>query len=495
MRKISRFISYLGAIFFILPLAFLLRHLLDYSPSMALIVEHVLFEVISNTFTLTLFVVITTSALGIFFAILTTLYDFPFKKLLRVLLVLPMAIPPYISAFTYAHMLSWNGPIQIFLRQYDINIAHFSIMNIRGAIFIFTITLYPYVYLLCVAYLKRHSRAIFESARMLGGKRKFSIIVPLIFPSVLSAATLVGLEVINDIGVSHYFGIRTLSTLIFQAWNQMFDLALAVRLSLTTIVFIALYIFLTRLFRNDKKYIENARSKPVKPIKLTSTKALLGIFSIILIVSISFIIPFSYMVSMAAAFISPTNGGSSLNITHLTNLSMNTIGIAFLTTFIILALSLIIASYTRFSGKKEKSILKITNIGYATPSTILAIGIISFFSTIGNFGFTLIMLVSAYVIKYFSLGYLLVERGFEKVGKTYTESSKMLGRNDFLTFLKVDIFTIKNSIISGGILIFIDIVKELPLTLILRSFNFETLSTRVYMFAANEQILASAPFS
>ena len=487
MRKTTRLISYLGAVFCILPLAFLLRHLFVYSPSMALIVEHVLFGVIKNTFTLTFFVVLTTSALGIFFAILTTLYDFPFKNLLRVLLVLPMAIPAYIQAFTYAHMLSFNGPVQTFLRQYNINMGRFSIMNMPGTIFIFTICLYPYVYLICTAFLKRHSRGIFESARILGGKRKFRIIVPLIFPSVVSAATLVSLEVINDIGVSHYFGIRTLSTLIFQAWNQMFDMALAVRISLTTIAFIVIYISLTRLLRNEKKYIENPRSKPVKPINLKGGKIFLAIFSIIIVTSIAFIIPVSYMFSMMDL--------STLNMPHLTTLSLNTVGIAMLTTVIILILALIITSYTRFAGKKEKSILKITNVGYATPSTILAIGTISLFSVIGNFGFTLVMLVFAYVVKYFSLGSLLIERGFEKAGKTYTQSSKMLGRNDFLTFLKVDIFTIKNAIIGASLLIFIDIVKELPLTLILRSFNFETLSTRVYMFAANEQIPSSAPFS
>lgn len=485
MRKISRTISYLGAIIFILPLAFLLVHLNEHSPSLSLIIEHVLLGVVTNTLTLMLLTIITTTILGVYFAILTSLYDFPFKRLFRILLILPMAIPPYIAAFNYAHMLNFTGPVQTFLRSFGVNTAGFSIMNIRGAVFIFTITLYPYVYLICSAYLRKHSRSIIESAALLGGVRKFLVIIKLLTPSIISASTLVSLEVMNDIGVTHYFGIRTLSTLVFQAFNQMFDMALAVRISLTTIAIIAVYIFISRMLASDKKYISSPRSKPIKPIRLKNYS--LPLLSIFVVVLIAFIIPVFYMIDMVNL--------NTINIPHLITLTSNTVKIAFLTTLIILFFALIIVNYARFSGKREKSLLKITNLGYAMPSTILAIGVISLFSQIGNFGFSIIMLVFAYVIKYFSLGYLLIERAFEKSGKVYSESSKMSGRGDFLTFIKVDIFTIKNGLIGAFLLIFIDIVKELPLTLILRSFNFETLSTRIYMFAANEQIPTSAPFS
>ena len=489
VRNISKTISYLGAIIIILPLIFLLLNLNEQSPSFSLIVEHVLFSVITNTLLLMFLTIVTTTIIGVYFAILTSLYDFPFKKLVHVLLILPMAIPPYIAAFNYAHLLSFMGPVQTFLRTFNFNMANFSIMNIFGAVFIFTITLYPYVYLICRVYLKNHSRSIVESAAILGGARKFFVIIKLLTPSIISGTTLVALEVMNDIGVSHYFGIRTLSNLIFQAHNQMFDVSLASRISLTAIVIAFVYIFTSRILINDKKYVAQSRSRPIKPIKLK--RFVFPLIPVFIVISIAFLVPVVYMVYMVDI--------SNLNVAHLFTLTLNTIKIALLTSLIIIFFALIIVNYARFCSKKEKSFLKITNLGYAIPSTILAIGTISLFSFIANFGFSfgfsITMLVFAYVIKYFSLGYLLIERAFEKNGKIYTESSKMSGRGDFMTFIKVDIFTIKNGLIGAFLLIFIDIVKELPLTLILRSFNFETLSTRIYMFAANEQIPNSAPFS
>lgn len=485
-------VSLLITFIILLPLFFLSTSIFaQASPSWQNIRDFALNLAIVNTIVIVVFTGICTAIIGTGLAIIMTLYDFKCKKLLHALVVLPIAIPPYIAAFNYASLLSFTGPIQTFLRNNFGIVTTFSIMNIAGAIFIFTITLYPYVYLVTRAYIKNNGGNILENARLLGHGNVYAIctlILPLLLQAVITGVTFVTLEVVNDFGVTNYFGIRTLSTLIFSAWYFMYDINLSLRISLTLVSFVAIYFFISRLVMRDKKY--KIPQTPLKPIYLKGIKCTILLIPIAVVI-IGFVVPVLYMVYIT----------QNINFNSVFQLTISTIYIATIATIIILLLSIILANTGRFT--KLRAFLRLSNIGYALPSPVLAIGIISLFVFLQNndllfghnLGFSVFMLVFALCIKYFSLGHSNIEKGYIKVGTTYTESARLLGHGSFSTLLKIDIFTLKNAIISASILIFIDIIKELPLTLILRSFNFQSLSTRVYMFAINEQLHMAAPYS
>lgn len=495
----KKFVKYITGIFIViillLPIGALFWGLGEPSPAWVNIRDFVLFQTIVNTGLLVFFTALFTGIAGSFSAVFISLYNFKFKRLFSVLLILPLAIPPYIAGFLYVDFLSFTGPLQSFLRTYtSLDIRHFSIMNLPGAIFIFTFTLYPYVYLITRAYLKNNSLSFVENGRLLSKNTLqllFKIVLPLLGPAILTGLTMVSLEVVNDFGVANYFGVRTLSTLIFQAWHNMFDVYLAIRISFVLIGFVAAYFFISRLFFRDQKYrIVSAKEKPLKPIYIKGIRAGILICFFTIITGLGFFIPFIYMITML----------TETNWTLVVQLSLNTIAIVAISTIIIMLSGLYIANLGRKAPKKIKGVLRLANIGYGLPSPVLAIGIIALFAGLNNFipinfGFTLVMLVFAYVVKYFAPGHFNLEKGYSKVGHVYTDSSLLLGRSSAATFFKVDIFTIKNAVFSGSVLIFIDLIKELPLTLILRSFNFQTLATRTYMFAMNEQLPQAAPFS
>lgn len=476
----------------LLPITFLVGAFFEeVSPSWQNIRTYALNPTIINTVIIVFMSAFFSAVVGTTLAIIMSIYNFKGRRILHPLIILPLAIPPYISAFTYANFLGFTGPVQSFLRNSMGIFTTFSIMNIHGAVFIFTITLYPYVYLISRSYIKNNGGALLENARLLGRNNLYAlikIVVPLLIPSIITGTTFVALETVNDFGIANYFGIRTLSTLIFQAWYFMYDINLSLRISLVLVAFIAVYLFIGKLLSKDNRY--KLPQKPITPIRLNGIGLLIIIFPVVVIL-ISFIIPVLYMIFIM----------ESINFNEIFVLSVNTITIASISTFIIIFISLFVANTSRFV--KTSPLFKLASIGYAIPSPVLAIGIISLFVSLDNngllfghtFTFSSVMLIFAYCIKYFKSGYGNIEKGFTKVGLSYTEGSRTLGHNIIKTLFKVDVFTIKNSIISGSILIFIELVKELPLTLILRSFNFQSLSTRVYMFAINEQIPKSAPYS
>jgi len=497
-------LAVLGVVVILLPLIFVFSHLLEpTSDNWANIRTYTLLNIIQNTISITLFSALSASIIGGFLAVIMSLYNFRGKSLMNILLLLPLAIPPYISAFTYNSILNFTGPIQTFFRNnfgIIVNQNLFNILNLRGAVFIFTITLYPYVYLIVKAFLENNSASIIENAKILGQNKVyifFKIILPIIIPSVASGAMLVSLEVLNDFGVSSYFGIRTFSTAIFQAWHGMFDVNLAFRISLNMVILVLTFILIGKFLSNDRKYrIMSAKEKSLTKINLRGYKAFLAFFICFIVFFISFFIPVLQMVFWTAR-------NNNINTNNLLTYARNTVYVSLIATFLILIFNIIIANVSRMSNKKAKIFFRLSSIGYIVPAPVLAISIISLFSFIERtgllgdfaFSFSLFMLIFAYFIRYFTIGLQYIEKGFSKIGNIYTDSSRVLGLSITKTFLKVDIFLIKNFILGGGILIFIDLIKELPLTLILRSFNFQTLSTRVYMFAINEQVAESAPYS
>lgn len=461
---------------------------------------------LKNTSIIIIFTGIFTILIGTSLAWLISAYDFPFKRLFKWSLILPLAIPPYIAAYTYNGIFNYTGVIQTTLRnKYNVSVnqAYFDIMTLPGSIFIFTLFLYPYVYMITRAFLASQSSSLIENARLLGRNSFeifFRIVLPISRAAIIGGVSLVSLEVLNDYGVVQYFGVPTFSTAIFQTWFGMGDLNAAIKLSATLMFIVFAILIIERIFRGRKRYsYSTPKVRPLSPTPLKGWKALTAFSYCLLILSLGFFIPFiqltEWMLITFEKIASPV----------FISLMINSLVVAIVGSIAIVIFAIIIANFARMHNSLiSKASARVVILGYSIPGAVIAVGIITVFIATDNFLFgfyewigkepmlflstSLFMLISAYIIRFLAVGYNAIEAGFDKIGNKYTEASRMLGMGITKTFFKVDLRLIKGSVLSAFILAFIEIIKELPLTLILRPFNFDTLSTKAFQYASDEQI-------
>ena len=445
--------------------------------------------------------------IGTSLAWITTMYEFPFRKVLEIGLILPLGIPPYMGAYTYVGILNYTGIIQSFLRNelgIYVNQKYFDIMSINGAIFIFTIFLFPYVYLITKSFLEKQSADLVENGRVLGRSQLeifIYVILPVARAAIVGGVSLVILEVLNDYGVVKYFGVPTFSTAIFKTWFAMGDIDSAIRLASVLMVLVFTSLMIEKFLRSRKKFsYSTAKVRPLVKIKLEGIKSIGAFMYSFIIFSLGFLIPTLQLIHWALMTYEKI-----LNHRFI-KLMGNSLIIAITTSVIIVIISVIIGNYNRINESVlSKAYSKITVVGYSIPGSVIALGVIVFFIGIDKrFGWiyenitfggsklilssSIIMLLFAYVIRFLTIGYNSIEAGFEKVGKRFFEASRTLGMGITETFFKVDLKMIKPGIVGASILVFVDVLKELPLTLILRPFNFDTLATKAFEYASDEMI-------
>ncbi len=465
--------------------------------------EYLLMDIIQNSLLIIVFTALLTILIGTSLAWLVSAYDFPLKSFLTWGLILPLAIPPYIGAYTYHGILNYTGIIQTSLRrtfQTDLNQQYFDIMNIPGAIFIFTVFLYPYVYTITRAFLSRQAASLIENARLLGrGSFEifWTIVLPISRAAMIGGVSLVILEVLNDYGVVKYFGIQTFTTAIFQTWFGMGDIDSAIKLSGTLMIVVLTILLLERFLRGRKRFsYTTSRVMPLKPTRLTGKKAFMAGAYALLIFALGFLIPFIQLVDwMLLTF-------DTIASPQFLEYIRNSLLVAMIAAGVIVTVSLVIANFTRlYRGMLSTFVSRVTVLGYSIPGAVIAIGVIILFIALDRklsgllpivLSTSLIMLIFAYVVRFLAIGYQSIEAGFEKVGNRFTEASRTLGVGLIRTFFRVDVKLIRTAIFGGFILSFIDILKELPLTLILRPFNFDTLATRAFQYANDEMIHEAA---
>nr|WP_242057567.1 iron ABC transporter permease [Halobacillus yeomjeoni] len=468
--------------------------------------EFILPDLIKNTSLLIVFTGFLTVMIGTSLAWLVSAYDFPMKAFFKWALILPLAIPPYIAGYTYNGIMNYTGVIQTTLRnRWDVTVdqKYFDILTLPGAVFIFTIFLFPYVYTITRAFLSNQSASLVENARLLGRNPWevfFKIVLPISRGAIVGGVSLVLLEVLNDYGVVQFFGVPTFSTAIFQTWFGMNDLNSAIKLSATLMFIVFSILILEKVLRGRKKYSNTtAKARPLTPIRLQGLQAWVAFSYCLVIFLLGFMIPFVQLVDwMFLTF-------HKIASPEFKSLIWNSLLVSFVGAAMIVVFAVIIANFSRMHQSiLSKSAARVTILGYSIPGAVIAVGISTVFIQIDNYLFSfyetigmeptlflstsLFMLISAYVIRFLAIGYNSIESGFDKIGNKYTEASRMLGMNLTKTFFKVDLRMIKGPLISGFILAFIEILKELPLTLILRPFNFDTLSTKAFQYAGDEQI-------
>lgn len=505
-------ISFLGATVVLLPNLYILIHLLQApNENWQHIKEYLLKDYILQSLGLVLFTGLFTVLLGVTLAWLVAAYEFPLRRFFRWAFILPLAIPPYIAAYTYSTMLSYTGIVQTTLRnQWGVTLdqKYFNLMSMEGAVFIFTLFLFPYVYLITRTFLERQSASLIENARLLGKNPLqifFQVILPISRAAIIGGVTLVIFEVLSDYGVSSYFGLQTFTTAIFQTWFGMYDVDTAIRLAAWLMFVIIGLLIIERLLRHRQRYhITTSKTRMLRPTKLRGLSAVLATSFSLLVFAFSFFIPVLQLILWA--------GWTYADVLNWTfpRLIYQTLTISLIATGLIMVFAVVVANISRLRRSWFTHILtKLISMGYSIPGAVIAIGVLALFISLDQYldwfyawigwgeaklilSLSPVMLIVAYMIRFLAIGFNPVEAGFEKVGNTYHEASRMLGRGMTSTFFKVDFHLIKGGIISGFLLSFVEIIKELPLALLLRPFNFETLATKTFQFANDEQIFEAA---
>ncbi|MAC61203.1 MAG: ABC transporter permease [SAR116 cluster bacterium] len=443
--------------------------------------------------------------LGVGSAWLVSRYEFNGRKLFDWLLMLPAACPAYLVAYAYTDFFEYAGPIQKLLRNifgwHNAQEYWFpEIRSLGGAIFVMSFVLYPYVYVLARTSFLKSSISFYEVAKLYNKNTFIYVGLPLARPAIIAGLALVCMEVISDFGTVEFFTVETLTLGIFNVWLGMNNLVAASQIAIVAFIFVIALLFIEIKSRARRKFSDNSQ-RQINPdkIKLTKFKSLLSVLFCWVPIFFGFILPVLLLLlhSLKTSY--------HQNWTKLSKVVLDTLliaGIGAISIIIISSLTAIIAFY-----KGKFFLNKITDIastGYAFPGTMLAIGILvfvgfvdKFYALSGNFfgyqnsGFlsgTILILILAYVVRFQAVGYGSIRSGITQIPRNLSDASYVMGKPFNETIRKVILPLIKTSIIAGGLLAFVDIMKELPMTLLLRPFNFETLATYTYQFAHDELI-------
>ena len=469
-----------------------------------------LFEYILNSLILLFGVLIFSLVIGVGCAYLVSFYDFPGVKFFKWALILSFAVPAYIYAYSLTAFFENYGTLFTILKtmfgdgNYNNQIPKFD--GMLGAIISISFSLFGYVYVLTRASFHYQSQNLIELGQNLGFSKKdsfFKIILPSARPAIVAGLALIAMETLSDFGAVSFFGISTLTTGIYNSWLSFDDLAFANQLSFFLLIFILILFVIENFSRKKAKYHSPSRGglKKKKKIKLQRLGSLIAFLFCGIVFFLSFIFPVLQMLYWTIIF--PKNI-YDLNIIQLL---LNTIYLVFLTSIFLLIFSFISNYGNRVTRSKLLNILSTFSItGYAIPGVILAVAFITFIAWFDKtiikliglssiksiFIGSIIGLVVVYFIRFYSLAFNGLKSGYERINKSIDESSYLLGYSKLKTFLNIHIPYLKNSVFLIGILISIEVIKELPITLILRPFNFETFATTSYIYASQDLLEAAA---
>ena len=472
--------------------------------------ETFLIEYILNSTILLFFVLLFTFLLGTGTAYLVSFYNFPLSNFFKWALILSFAVPPYIYAYSLTAFFENYGTAYTILKNlfgdnnYNQNIPKFD--GMFGAILSITFSLYAYVYILARASFLYQSQNLIELGKNLGFtkfKSFYKIILPAARPAIVAGLSLVAMETLAEFGAVDFFSINTLTTGIYNSWIAFDDLAFANRLSFFLLLFIFTLFIIENFSRKNAKYHFNNKGgfKQKEKIILLGSKAFLAFIFCFFVFFMSFLFPLGQMLYWTIKF--PENFFDL----QVFNLLMNTLHLVVLSSLVLIIFSLISNYGNRVSNNKILNIFSTLSIsGYAIPGVILAIAFISFIawfdeSIVKSFSLfsikkifigSILGLILVYFIRFYSLAFNGIKSGYEKINISVDESSYLLGYSKRKTFMNIHIPFLRNSLLFIAILISLEIIRELPITLILRPFNFETFATTAYISASEDLLEAAA---
>ena len=469
-----------------------------------------LIEYIYNSLVLLVSVLVLTFLLGTGTAYLVSFFSFTWSNFFKWALILSFAVPPYIYAYSLTAFFENYGTAFTILKSlfgeanYNKNIPKFD--GMVGAILSLSFSLYAYVFILSRASFLYQSQNLIDLGKNLGFtkfKSFYKIILPGARPAIAAGLSLVAMETLAEFGAVDFFSINTLTTGIYNSWITFDDLAFANRIASFLLLFIFSLFIIENLSRKKAKYHFNVREgfKQKEKIKITGIKSFLAFMFCFIIFFLSFLFPLSQMLYWTIKF--PEN----LFDLQIIDLLLNTIYLTILSSLALIIFSLISNYGNRVSNNRTLNFLSTFSIsGYAIPGVILAIAFITFIAWFDNtviksFGFisikkifigSILGLVLVYFIRFYSLAFNGIKSGYEKINIAVDESAYLLGYSKRKTFTNIHIPFLRNSLLFIVILISLEIIRELPITLILRPFNFETFATTAYISASEDLLEAAA---
>ena len=477
--------------------------------------QTVLPEYILNSLWLSLGVGIGVGTLGVTTAWLTAMHDFPGRRFFEWALVLPLAMPAYVMAYVYTDFLQFVGPLQTALREtFGWQHGDYWFPDIRslpGAILMFVCVLYPYVYLLVrTAFLERAS-GMLEAARTLGmgpWRAFFAVSLPLARPAIVAGVALALMETLADYGTVAYFAVNTFTTGIYRAWFSLGDRVAAAQLAAMLLSFVLFLLMAERISRGRARYHNTTgRNRPMAGARLRGFAALLAFIGCLLPLLLGFVLPALLLLKMALA-----EGDAQFGERFLL-LSRNSFLLAGVTAAIGVLLALLMAYGARLSKSSLASGLnRLVGLGYAVPGAVIAVGVLIPVTRLDNwlagqweqwFGSNpgllltggIAALVYAYLVRFLAVALHTVESSLAKITPSMDDAARCLGLGQGETLRRVHAPLLRGSLLTAGLLVFVDVMKELPATLVMRPFNFDTLATQVYTLASDERLAEASTAS
>ncbi len=474
--------------------------------------ETVLSEYLINSAILVLGVSIGTLLIGVSTAWLTAMCQFPGKSYFVWLLLLPLAMPAYIIAYTYTGIFEFAGPAQTFLREFmgwsNGDYYFPEIRSLGGAVSMLSLVLYPYIYLLARSAFLEQSVCVLEVSRTMGCGpwcSFYRVALPLARPAIVAGLSLALMETLADYGTVSYFGLDVFTTGIFRTWFGMGDAVAASKMASLLLIFVFVLIVLERVSRNQAKYHHTSNKySQLTEYKLTGVKAFLAFSICFLPIFLGFLLPAGQLGLWAIETFDEMVDESFIELT------LNTISLAFVAAILSVILALFLAYGGRMMPRRITAVsIRISAIGYAIPGTVIALGVIIPFAWLDHvlddfmtstfdistgliFSGTLFALMFAYLVRFLAVSLQTVESGLGKIKPSMDDAARSLGYKPNEALFKVHIPLMKGSILTALLIVFVDVMKELPATLMLRPFDFNTLAVRAFELAADERLADSS---
>lgn len=476
------------------------------------LVDTVLVDYIFNSALLLVGVALGTLSMGVICAWLTSLCQFPGKSFFSWALLLPLAMPAYIIAYTYTGMFDFAGPIQTQIRDWTgwrYGDYYFpEIRSLGGAMAMLSLVLYPYVYLLARAAFIEQSVCVIEVSRTLGcnaWSSFYRVALPLARPAIVAGLSLALMETLADYGTVSYFGIGVFTTGIFRTWFGLGDSAAAAKLAGILLLFVFTLVVIERGSRRQARYHHTSnRYSQLPQYRLSGLRAVTALVACLLPLIFGFVLPAIQLGLWASDTYVDMVDESFFKIT------LNTVSLALLAAFLAVLVALILAYTKRVLASPAVTVsVRIVATGYAIPGTVIAIGVIIPFGWFDNWfdllmldyfnistglllSGTLFTLIFAYLVRFLAVSIQSVESGLDKIKPSMDEAARSLGYRPMEVLFKVYLPLMKGSVLTAILIVFVDVMKELPATLILRPFNFNTLAVRAFELASDERLADSS---
>ena len=477
--------------------------------------QTVLPDYIANTLWLCLGVGLGVGLIGVATAWLTTMHEFPGRRIFEWALVLPMAMPAYVMAYVYTDFLQFVGPVQTTLREtFGWQHGDYWFPDIRtlpGAVLMFVCVLYPYVYLLARSAFLERASGMLEAARTLGmgpWRAFFAVSLPLARPAIAAGIALALMETLADYGTVAYFAVNTFTTGIYRAWFSLGDRVAAAQLASMLLGFVLFLLMVERISRGRARYNNTTgRNRPLAGAQLSGLPAALAIIVCSLPLLLGFILPAVLLLKMAL-----TEGDAQFG-ERFVMLARNSFVLASITAGIAVLLALLLAYGARLSKTTLANALnRLVGLGYAVPGAVIAVGVLIPVTRLDNwlagqwllwFGYNpgllltggIAALIYAYLVRVLGVALHSIESSLAKITPSMDDAARSLGLGQSETLRRVHAPMLRGSLLTAALLVFVDVMKELPATLVMRPFNFDTLATQAYTLASDERLAEASTAS